>query len=76
VTYWKHVGLYAYRRPVLELFHRLAPSPLERAEGLEQLRLLEEGIPIRVLETTEPTIGVDTEEDLHAVETLLGRRGR
>ena len=76
VTYWKHIGLYAYRRPVLELFHRLAPSPLERAEGLEQLRLLEEGIPIRVLETTEPTIGVDTEEDLRAVETLLGRRGR
>jgi 3-deoxy-manno-octulosonate cytidylyltransferase (CMP-KDO synthetase) len=74
VTYWKHIGLYAYRRPVLEVFHRLPPSPLERAEGLEQLRLLEEGIAIRVLETTEPTVGVDTEEDLQAVEAILARR--
>ena len=76
VTYWKHIGLYAYRRPVLDVFHRLPPSTLERAEGLEQLRLLEEGIPIRVLETAEPTVGVDTEEDLRAVEALLARRGR
>ena len=76
VTYWKHVGLYAYRRAVLDVFHRLPPSALERAEGLEQLRLLEEGIAIRVLETAEPTIGVDTEEDLRAVEAVLARRGR
>ena len=76
ITYWKHIGLYAYRRPVLEVFHRLPPSPLERAEGLEQLRLLEEGIAIRVLETTEPTIGVDTEDDLRAVEAALARRHR
>ena len=76
VGYWKHIGLYAYRRPVLEVFHRLPPSTLEQAEGLEQLRLLEEGIPIRVLETTEPTVGVDTEEDLRAVEAVLARRGR
>ncbi len=76
IAYWKHIGLYAFRRHVLEVFHRLPPSPLERAEGLEQLRLLEEGIPIRVLETTEPTIGVDTEEDLRAVEAVLARRGR
>ena len=71
VTYWKHVGLYAYRREVLEIFHTLATSSLERAEQLEQLRLLEHGIPIRVLETDEPTIGVDTEEDLQAVEARL-----
>ena len=76
VVYWKHVGLYAYRRACLEAFHRLAPSTLERAERLEQLRLLEEGIPIRVIETDEPTIGVDTEEDLRAVETVLLSRGR
>jgi 3-deoxy-manno-octulosonate cytidylyltransferase (CMP-KDO synthetase) len=76
VTYWKHIGLYAYRRPVLDVFHRLPPSTLELAEGLEQLRLLEEGIPIRVLETAEPTVGVDTEEDLRAVEAVLARRGR
>jgi 3-deoxy-manno-octulosonate cytidylyltransferase (CMP-KDO synthetase) len=76
VAYWKHIGLYAYRRAVLDVFHRLPPSTLERAEGLEQLRLLEEGIAIRVLETREPTIGVDTEEDLQAVEAVLSRRAR
>jgi 3-deoxy-manno-octulosonate cytidylyltransferase (CMP-KDO synthetase) len=76
VAYWKHIGLYAYRRAVLDVFHRLPPSTLERAEGLEQLRLLEEGIAIRVLETAEPTVGVDTEEDLQAVEAILARRSR
>ncbi len=74
VTYWKHVGLYAYRRAVLETFHALPPSPLEQAEKLEQLRLLEHGIPIRVVETDEETIGVDTEEDLRAAEARLAAR--
>src|SRR5262249_22781152 len=76
ITYWKHVGLYAYRRTDLHVLHLRPPSPIERAEGLEQLRLLEEGIPIRVLETTEPTIGVDTEQDLQAVSALFHRRPR
>lgn len=75
IVYWKHIGLYAYRRVCLETFHRLAPSSLELAEQLEQLRLLEAGIPIRVLETDEQTIGVDTEDDLRAVEAVL-RSGR
>jgi 3-deoxy-manno-octulosonate cytidylyltransferase (CMP-KDO synthetase) len=74
VVYWKHIGMYAYRRSVLEMFHSLPPSPLEQAEQLEQLRLLEHGIPIRVLETREPTIGVDTEEDLKAVIALVAAR--
>ena len=71
---YKHVGLYAYRRPALELFHRLPPSTLERTEGLEQLRFLEHGVPITVMETTEPTIGIDTEEDLRAAEARLAGR--
>lgn len=71
VTYWKHVGLYAYRPEPLEAFHGFAPSTLELAEGLEQLRFLENGIPIHVAETSEPTIGVDTEADLLAVEAYL-----
>jgi len=74
VVYWKHAGMYAYRRAVLERFHALPPSPLERAEQLEQLRLLEHGVAIRVVETDEPTVGVDTEDDLRAVEAILARR--
>jgi len=76
VVYWKHVGLYAYRQEALETFHRFAPSPLETAERLEQLRFLENGIPIHVVETSEPTIGVDTEEDLLAVEARLRPHSR
>ena len=71
---YKHVGLYAYRRAALEAFHRLPPSTLERTEGLEQLRFLENGIGITVRETTEPTIGIDTEEDFRAAEARLARR--
>jgi 3-deoxy-manno-octulosonate cytidylyltransferase (CMP-KDO synthetase) len=75
-AYWKHLGIYAYRREALESFHRFLPSALETAERLEQLRFLEHGIPIHVVETMEPTIGVDTEADLRAVEALLRSRPR
>jgi 3-deoxy-manno-octulosonate cytidylyltransferase (CMP-KDO synthetase) len=68
---FKHIGLYAYRRSSLEAFHRSPASPLELTERLEQLRFLENGIPIMVMETNEPTVGVDTEEDLRAVEAVL-----
>jgi 3-deoxy-manno-octulosonate cytidylyltransferase (CMP-KDO synthetase) len=73
VTRYKHVGLYAYRKAALDRFHALPPSRLEQAEGLEQLRFLEHGVPITVMETTEPTIGVDTEEDLRAAAAALAR---
>lgn len=73
---YKHVGLYAYRATALDRFHSLPPSALERAECLEQLRFLENGIPIIVMETDEPTIGVDTEEDLKAVEAIFTARVR
>ncbi len=74
VVRYKHIGLYAYGRPALETFHRLPPSTLERTEGLEQLRFLENGVSITVMETTEPTIGVDTEEDFRAAEARLTAR--
>jgi len=74
VVRYKHIGLYAYRAAALDLFHRLPPSPLELTEKLEQLRFLEHGIPIVVVETDEPTIGVDTEADLRAVEARLAAR--
>jgi 3-deoxy-manno-octulosonate cytidylyltransferase (CMP-KDO synthetase) len=71
--YWKHIGLYAYRRATLQRFPTLPPSTLEQIERLEQLRFLENGIAIHVEPTDFDTIGVDTEEDLHRVEALLRR---
>ena len=69
--YWKHLGLYGYRRSALQRFAGLAPGELERAERLEQLRLLENNIALYVAETAHDTIGVDTEEDLRRVEAIL-----
>ncbi len=66
--YYKHLGFYAYTAEALRRFRTLPPSPLERVECLEQLRFLEAGIPIAVVETAQDTIGVDTEEDLRRVE--------
>ena len=72
----KHLGLYAYRKGALKRFAGLPQSPLESAERLEQLRLLENGIDIYVEHTTFATIGVDTEEDLLAVEQVLRQLSR
>jgi len=73
-SYFKHLGLYAYRKPALDRFVALPESSLERSERLEQLRFLESGIPIYVGETPYDSIGVDTEEDLQRVEELLQNR--
>jgi 3-deoxy-manno-octulosonate cytidylyltransferase (CMP-KDO synthetase) len=62
--YFKHLGLYAYRKPALDLFMSLPESALEKCERLEQLRFLENGISIFVGETPYDSVGVDTEEDL------------
>jgi 3-deoxy-manno-octulosonate cytidylyltransferase (CMP-KDO synthetase) len=70
-TYYGHIGLYAYRKNVLERFVRLGPSPLEKVEKLEQLRLLENGIPIQVVVTEHTSFGVDHPEDLEPVARLL-----
>lgn len=70
-TWWKHIGIYVYRRSLLLSYSALRRGPLEDAEKLEQLRALENGIPIRVAETEYDTIGVDTPEDLAAVEMLF-----
>jgi 3-deoxy-manno-octulosonate cytidylyltransferase (CMP-KDO synthetase) len=66
--YYKHLGLYAYTAAALAKFQTLPASPLEQLEKLEQLRFLESGISIIVMETSQDTIGVDTEEDLQRVE--------
>ena len=67
-AYFKHVGLYVYRRDFLLLYPDLSIGPLERAERLEQLRALESGYRIRVVETDYESFGVDTPEDLQRVE--------
>ncbi len=72
---WKHIGLYAYRAEALQSFHALPPSPLELAERLEQLRFLENGIPVHVAETEYDTVGVDTEEDLARADRALSNPG-
>jgi 3-deoxy-manno-octulosonate cytidylyltransferase (CMP-KDO synthetase) len=74
--YRKHLGIYAYRKAALERFAALPPSPLEKLEKLEQLRLLENGIALYVANAPRDTIGVDTEEDLARAEVLLrGKAG-
>jgi 3-deoxy-manno-octulosonate cytidylyltransferase (CMP-KDO synthetase) len=72
--YFKHLGLYAYRKTALDAFVKLAESSLETTERLEQLRFLENGIPIYVGETTHDSVGVDTEEDLQRVITMMAKR--
>jgi len=68
---WRHLGLYAYRRTFLIRLAGLSPTPLEQAEGLEQLRALQHGFRISTAETSADTIGVDTPEDLERVRQLL-----
>lgn len=67
----KHIGLYVYRREALFEFTRLAPAPLENTEMLEQLRALENGLGIKVVEVDYNPISVDTPEDLEKVRALI-----
>ena len=69
-----HVGIYGYRRDILLRLADLDPTPLERSESLEQLRALENGISIRVLEVESSEPGVDTPEDLARAEAILGAK--
>ncbi|MDR1407321.1 MAG: 3-deoxy-manno-octulosonate cytidylyltransferase [Tannerella sp.] len=75
-TFYKHIGLYAYRASTLEELVRLPPSPLEMAESLEQLRWLENGYRIQTAVTRHETVGIDTPEDLaRALDFLDGKGG-
>jgi 3-deoxy-manno-octulosonate cytidylyltransferase (CMP-KDO synthetase) len=69
-AYFKHIGLYIYRRDFLLAYSDLPIGPLEQAERLEQLRALENGFKIRVIETEYESLGVDTPEDWHRVSAL------
>jgi 3-deoxy-manno-octulosonate cytidylyltransferase (CMP-KDO synthetase) len=72
-TALRHIGVYAYRRAAIERFVALPPSPLERAESLEQLRALQRGFRIAVLKTSKPHLGVDRPEDVARVESELAK---
>lgn len=71
----KHIGLYVFRRDFLEKYIRLPMTPLERAESLEQLRALENGHRIKVINTEYDLVGIDTPEDLERIENLV-REGK
>ena len=71
VVYYKHIGLYGYTKDFLFTYKNLPVSDLERIERLEQLRVLQEGFRIKVLETRYDTVGVDTAEDLEKVREYL-----
>jgi 3-deoxy-manno-octulosonate cytidylyltransferase (CMP-KDO synthetase) len=71
---YHHIGLYAFRRPVLERFVKLPPSPLERREKLEQLRALEAGMRIDVAIVDTVPLGVDTPDDLERARAMLTSR--
>ena len=71
MTYLKHLGIYAYRRDFLMQFVKWPPGVLEDREKLEQLRILERGFSIRVVETPYDSWSVDTAEDLQLVESKL-----
>jgi 3-deoxy-manno-octulosonate cytidylyltransferase (CMP-KDO synthetase) len=69
----RHVGLYGYQSRVLRALAALPPSELERAESLEQLRALQNGFKIRVVQTNKPHLGVDRPEDVARVESELAK---
>ncbi|MFA5092648.1 MAG: 3-deoxy-manno-octulosonate cytidylyltransferase [Candidatus Omnitrophota bacterium] len=73
-TYYKHIGLYGYTKDFLFTYKNLPVSTLEKTEKLEQLRVLQEGFKIKVIETNYETIGVDTPEDLQRVKEQLQKR--
>ncbi|GET45678.1 3-deoxy-manno-octulosonate cytidylyltransferase [Capnocytophaga felis] len=73
-VYFKHIGIYAYRKEALMQFTQLEESILEKTEKLEQLRYLENGFRIRLAETNISTIGIDTEEDLQKARQLWKKR--
>jgi 3-deoxy-manno-octulosonate cytidylyltransferase (CMP-KDO synthetase) len=72
ITLFKHLGIYGYPKSILNEFVKLPQSALEEVEMLEQLRLLENGYRIKVIETSYDAVGVDTPEDIKKVEEILG----
>ncbi|MFA4909122.1 MAG: 3-deoxy-manno-octulosonate cytidylyltransferase, partial [Candidatus Omnitrophota bacterium] len=74
-VYYKHIGMYGYTKDFLFTYKNMPSSSLERTEKLEQLRVLEAGCRIKVIETRYETIGVDTAEDLERVKAAIEAAG-
>lgn len=72
----RHIGVYGYQKATLLAYARLEPSPLERSESLEQLRLLQNGYRINVIETAEPHLGVDHPDDVAKIEEMIRTKDR
>ena len=73
---WRHMGLYVYRRHFLLKLAEFTQTPLEQAEALEQLRVLEHGYKIRTIETLVDSVGVDTPEDLERARKMMALQGK
>jgi 3-deoxy-manno-octulosonate cytidylyltransferase (CMP-KDO synthetase) len=71
--WYKHIGIYAYRKDFLLEYAQMAQTPLEKSESLEQLRAIENGYRIKILETEDIPVGIDTEDDLKKVQSILER---
>lgn len=67
----RHIGVYGYQKATLLAYAKLEPTPLERSESLEQLRLLQNGYRISVIETSQPHLGVDHPDDVERVEEAI-----
>lgn len=74
-NYYKHVGIYGYKRDFVVEYAKMEPTPLELSESLEQLRALENGYRIKVIETPYKIIGVDTQEELEKVREYIKENG-
>ncbi|MGM0507706.1 MAG: 3-deoxy-manno-octulosonate cytidylyltransferase [Fusobacteriota bacterium] len=71
IDYYKHIGIYGYKRKFLLNYNKMEPTKLEKSESLEQLRVLENGYDIKMIESEYEVIGVDTPEDLHEVKRII-----
>jgi len=70
-TYWRHLGLYGFKKWALEYFRGLERGPIEKSESIEAWRFLENGLHLQMINVDKPTIGIDTPEDLEKVKKLL-----
>ncbi|MGL4253397.1 MAG: 3-deoxy-manno-octulosonate cytidylyltransferase [Fusobacteriaceae bacterium] len=70
-NYFKHVGIYGYKSEFVKAYAEMESTPLEKSESLEQLRVLENGYRIKVIETPHAIVGVDTQEDLERVRKII-----